>query len=56
MIAKVTLKSFHEVIADKIESVYDAEINFKNFDLWIKEENVEAFEKSFYHFFKILLS
>ena len=56
MIAKVCLQSFFETIADKVESFNDAELNFKNFESWHKDENVETFEKSFYHFFRILLA
>ena len=55
MIAKTSLKSYYNTFIDKVDSHEDAEINFKNFDLWIKEEKVEGFEKSFYHFFNILL-
>jgi len=55
IIAKVSLTSYYNTFVDKVESFEDAQVNFKNFDLWIKEENVEAFERSFYHFFCILL-
>ena len=55
VIVKVSLSSFFDTFSDKVESFDDAETNFKKLDLWIKEENVEAFERSFYHFFEILL-
>ena len=56
LIAKVCLqRNYFQTISDKVESFEDAQVYFKNFDLWIKEENVEAFERSFYHFFCILL-
>lgn len=55
VVAKVSLESYFDTFSNKVESFEDAENNFKKLDLWIKEENVETFERSFYHFFEILL-
>jgi hypothetical protein len=39
-----------------VEDVEICEDNFKKFDSWIKEEDIESFEKSFIHYYDLFIS